>query len=94
ITEGLGHLHKNGLIHCDLHSKNILRNDDKFLIADFGLSRKIDDTYNSSASMIKGVPAYLDPQCHCEPGKKPDEKSDIYSLGVIFWELTSGIPPF
>ncbi|CAG8469645.1 10572_t:CDS:2, partial [Dentiscutata heterogama] len=94
ITDGLDHLHKNNIIHCDLHSKNILINDDKFLIADFGLSRKIDDTYNSSASIIKGMPAYLDPYCHCEPGKKLDQKSDIYSLGVIFWELTSGIPPF
>ncbi|KAF0499947.1 kinase-like protein [Gigaspora margarita] len=92
ITEGLGHLHKSGIIHCDLHSKNILINDDKFLIADFGLSRQIDDTY--SCSSLKGMPAYLDPHCYCQPGKNPDEKSDIYSLGVIFWELTSGVPPF
>ncbi|RIB25809.1 hypothetical protein C2G38_407680 [Gigaspora rosea] len=40
------------------------------------------------------MPAYLDPHCYCQPGRNPDEKSDIYSLGVIFWELTSGIPPF
>ncbi|CAG8811786.1 43425_t:CDS:2 [Gigaspora margarita] len=76
------------------HSKNILINNNKFLIADFGLSRKIGDTYSSSNSITKGMPAYLDPHCCCQPGKKPDEKSDIYSLGVIFWELTSGIPPF
>ncbi|KAF0499951.1 kinase-like protein [Gigaspora margarita] len=94
ITKGLGHLHKSGIIHCDLHSKNILINDDKFLIADFGLSRQKDDTYSSPSSITKGMPAYLDPHCYCQPGKKPDEKSDIYSLGVIFWELTSGIPPF
>ncbi|RIB25806.1 kinase-like domain-containing protein [Gigaspora rosea] len=94
ITNGLGHLHKNNIIHCDLHPKNILINDDKFLIADFGLSRQKDDAYSSSHSIAKGMPAYLDPHCYCQPGKKPDEKSDIYSLGVIFWELTSGIPPF
>ncbi|KAF0499953.1 kinase-like protein [Gigaspora margarita] len=94
ITNGLGHLHKNNIIHCDLHPKNILINDDKILIADFGLSRKIGDTYTSSTSITKGMPAYLDPHCCFQAGKKPDEKSDIYSLGVIFWELTSGIPPF
>ncbi|KAF0499948.1 kinase-like protein [Gigaspora margarita] len=77
-----------------MHSKNILINDDKFLIADFGLSRQIDDTYSFSSSIAKGMPAYLDPHCYCQPGKKPNEKSDIYSLGVIFWELTSGVPPF
>ncbi|KAF0499942.1 kinase-like protein [Gigaspora margarita] len=94
ITDGLGHLHKNNIVHCDLHSKNILINDGKFLIADFGLSRQIDDTSSLSSSIAKGMPAYLDPHCCCQPGKTPDEKSDIYSLGVIFWELTSGIPPF
>ncbi|KAF0490229.1 kinase-like protein [Gigaspora margarita] len=94
ITIGLEHLHNNDIIHCDLHSKNILINDGELLIADFGLSKKLDDTYNSTASMIKGMPAYLDPDFHQEPGKKPDKKSDIYSLGVLFWELTSGVPPF
>ncbi|CAG8683104.1 1302_t:CDS:2, partial [Racocetra persica] len=94
VTDGLEYLHKNNIIHCDLHPKNILMNDDKLLIADFGLSRKLDDSYISSASILKGVPAYLDPYCHHRPGKQLDEKSDIYSLGVIFWELTSGIRPF
>ncbi|RIB25804.1 kinase-like domain-containing protein [Gigaspora rosea] len=71
ITNGLGHLHKHNIIHCDLHSKNILINDDIFLIADFGLSRKIGETYSSSNSITKGMPAYLDPHCCCQPGKKP-----------------------
>ncbi|CAG8691753.1 13258_t:CDS:2, partial [Cetraspora pellucida] len=57
-------------------------------------SGKIDDSYFSSTSSLKGAPAYLDPYCYCQPGRRPDEKSDIYSLGVIFWELTSGVPPF
>ncbi|RIB26374.1 kinase-like domain-containing protein [Gigaspora rosea] len=46
ITNGLEHLHNNNIIHCDLHYKNILMNDGELLIADFGLSKKIDDTYN------------------------------------------------
>ncbi|KAF0559882.1 kinase-like protein [Gigaspora margarita] len=94
ITNGLKHLHYNNIIHCDLHSKNILINDRKLLIADFALSSKINDTYNTTASIIKGMPAYLDPDFHTKPGKKPDKKSDIYSLGVLFWELTSGVCPF
>ncbi|CAG8501943.1 10720_t:CDS:2, partial [Cetraspora pellucida] len=76
------------------HPKNVLINDGKFLIADFGLSRKENDSVISSISTSHGAPAYIDPQYFMQVGKKRDEKSDIYSLGVIFWELTSGTASF
>ncbi|RIB24825.1 kinase-like domain-containing protein [Gigaspora rosea] len=76
------------------HSNNILINDGKILISDFGISKKMDST--TATSSIKGLPAYVEPRYYFYPDEKikRDEKSDIYSLGVVFWELTSGTPPF
>ncbi|RIB03385.1 kinase-like domain-containing protein [Gigaspora rosea] len=81
IILGLKHLHEKEIIHENLHSKNILMNDGKPLIADFGTSN---------------MAAYVDPQYFIHYGKEVErnERSDIYSLGVLLWELTSGTPPF
>ncbi|RIB24829.1 kinase-like domain-containing protein [Gigaspora rosea] len=94
ITCGLRYLHEKKICHRDLHSNNILINDGKILISDFGISKKMDST--TATSSVKGLPAYVEPRCYLYPDEKikRDEKSDIYSLGVVFWELTSGTPPF
>ncbi|RIB14057.1 kinase-like domain-containing protein [Gigaspora rosea] len=92
ITLGLKYLHTEKIIHRDLHSKNILINDDKILITDFGISKDMNET--STISFVKGMLPYIEPQCLLRNDIKRDKKSDIYSLGVLFWELTSGIPPF
>ncbi|RIB27864.1 kinase-like domain-containing protein, partial [Gigaspora rosea] len=99
ITLGLIHLHDKNIIHRDLHSMNILINDGKALITDFGISKQLDaaTTGPNSNTSVKGIPAYIEPQCfiYCEEKvAEINKKSDIYSLGVLFWELTSGIPPF
>ncbi|KAF0361744.1 kinase-like protein [Gigaspora margarita] len=92
ISDGLKFLHKNDIIHRDLHSKNILVHDGKLLIADFGLSK--DETSNTSNASVHGVQAYIDPQCFVNVTYKRTKKSDIYSFGVILWEISSGQPPF
>ncbi|GBC02281.1 hypothetical protein RclHR1_04540005 [Rhizophagus clarus] len=94
ITNGLKFLHSKGIIHRDLHSKNILVNDRKLLIADFGLSKKLAEATTDSESNKKGMIEYIEPQCLGEIMYKKDEKSDIYSLGVLLWEISSGHPPF
>lgn len=96
IAKGLKHLHSNGIIHRYLHSKNILLNDGRALISDFGISREFKEFSNtSSSSKMQGMITYTDPQYLLHGKKfKRNEKSDIYSLGMLLWELTSGIPPF
>jgi hypothetical protein len=62
------------------------------MIADLGLSKQL--TEATSHSIVYGMPAYIDPQCFKKDSYIRDKKSDIYSLGVLLWEITSGYPPF
>lgn len=62
-------------------------------MADFGLSRKIVEASNN-ASKIVGVMAYIDPKKLNNKDYKLDKKSDVYSVGVIMWQISSGYRPF
>ncbi|UZO10016.1 uncharacterized protein OCT59_001614 [Rhizophagus irregularis] len=94
ITSGLKFLHSKEIIHRDLHSKNILVNKGKLLIADFGLSKKLADAKTGSVANKMGIIGYIEPLCFNKTYYKKDKKSDIYSLGVLLWEISSGHPPF
>ncbi|CAG8559071.1 5896_t:CDS:2 [Diversispora eburnea] len=92
ITSGLRCIHEENIVHKDLYSKNILVHEGRLLITDLGLSQLVDA---NSKSMGGGVAAYTDPRYLRDQMKyKRDKSSDIYSLGVLFWELSSGRPPF
>ena len=89
-TNGVSHLHDNNIIHRDLKSANILL--DKHFeprITDFGLSRMKDQ---STLTAGTGTFQWMAPEVI--QGKKYDEKSDIYSLAMIFWEIKTGLIPF
>ncbi|PKK75229.1 kinase-like protein [Rhizophagus irregularis] len=88
ITNGLKFLHSKEIIHRDLHSKNILVN------KDFGLSKKLAEITTSSMGNKMGMYEYIEPQCIKNIKYKKDKKSDIYSLGVLLWEISSGSLPF
>jgi serine/threonine protein kinase len=62
------------------------------MIADLGLSKKLGEI--NTNSILLGMPAYIEPQCYIKNNYKRSEKSDIYSLGVLLWEISSGKPPF
>ncbi|PKK62867.1 kinase-like protein [Rhizophagus irregularis] len=82
------------IIHRDLHSKNILVNNGNLIIADFGLSKKLAEVTTDSVGNRYGVVEYIEPQCFKIINYKKDKKSDIYSLGILLWEISSGHRPF
>ncbi|RIB03333.1 kinase-like domain-containing protein [Gigaspora rosea] len=92
IALGLLFLHNNNIIHRHLHSKNILIHQGQPKITDFGVSKNINEI--NSNSNVHGMPAYIEPQCFFSHKYRRNMKSDVYSLGIIFWEISSGRPPF
>ena len=75
------------------YSRNILVHDNRLMIADLSLSKLVTNT-NNSTSVLHGMPAYAEPQRYKNRHYKRDKKSDIYSLGVLLWEISSDKPPF
>src|ERR1044072_3489470 len=91
IAEGLGHLHRQKIIHRDLHSKNILcENEDDVVISDLGISKSAMESSNDNECF--GIISYMAPEIW--RGKKYTTASDIYSFGMIMWELMTGRRPF
>ncbi|GBC01733.1 hypothetical protein RclHR1_04300015 [Rhizophagus clarus] len=93
IACGLKYLHSTKIIHRNLHAKNILVHNGILMIADLGLA-KVLTVESSSNSVVNRISAYVEPQCYKYDNYVRDERSDIYSLGVLLWEITSGYPPF
>ncbi|CAB4388050.1 unnamed protein product [Rhizophagus irregularis] len=95
-------LHKNDIIHRDLHADNILVHQGKIKLADFGLSKRIAEPTSLTTEML-GVVPYIDPRSfnnqynvYLNQNKhySLNKKSDIYSIGVIMWLISSGRRPF
>ncbi|GBC31985.1 uncharacterized protein OCT59_012865 [Rhizophagus irregularis] len=82
---------EKGIIHGDLHPKNVLIHKGTIKLADFGCSYLKESDDNTRAH---GVTPYMDPKFFENPSYRITEKSDIYSLGVLFWELTSRKSPY
>ncbi|WP_215523661.1 serine/threonine-protein kinase [Varibaculum prostatecancerukia] len=96
IAAGLSPIHHAGIVHRDLKPSNILlKRQGNYLvpkIADFGLARWIDPRYEIQTTKRSGTPYYMAPEMI--EGKGVSSKTDIYSLGVILYELLCGITPF
>lgn len=91
VVEGLGAAHAAGLIHRDVKPENVLIADDgRIKIGDFGLARAI--TTTTSTGALIGTVAYLSPELVM--GRQADARSDIYSLGIMLYEMLTGRQPF
>ncbi|HEV2852064.1 MAG TPA: protein kinase [Thermoanaerobaculia bacterium] len=89
--------HRTGLIHRDLKPGNILLARDESgalhpFVVDFGLAMEQDEVSLSRTGMISGTPAYISPEQ--AQGRPLDRRTDVYSLGVVLYELLAGVPPF
>lgn len=93
ICEGLDAAHKQGIIHRDLKSQNIIVNSlNQIKIIDFGLAHTSHLQGLTATGLIMGTPEYMAPEQVA--GRKVDERADIYSLGIILYELFTGKVPF
>ncbi|KAF0475479.1 kinase-like protein [Gigaspora margarita] len=96
IATGLQYIHAENLVHCDLNSKNIMHHNGRFVIIDFGSSLSLKNQTEPTLKVTEENIAYVDPKFFDLTRKdhKYDQSFDIYSLGVIFWEISSGRLPF
>lgn len=94
IAYGLRAIHELGIVHRDLKPGNIMfRSDDSLALADFGISKRLDETSElTRLGSVLGTPNYISPEQAL--GLKVDQRSDLYSAGVILFEMLTGRKPF
>jgi len=92
-AEALAYAHQQGVIHRDIKPANIiLLENDQVKVADFGIARVMSSSTKTETGIIFGTPNYMSPEQVA--GKKVDGRSDLFSLGVVLYEMLSGQKPF
>lgn len=106
LSSALDYAHERRIVHRDIKPANIilrqgktpirpgqpLPSDTEPILTDFGIARILDATTQTATGTILGTPAYMSPEQ--VNGTKVDHRTDIYSLGIILYEMLAGVPPF
>jgi serine/threonine protein kinase/tetratricopeptide (TPR) repeat protein len=93
LCEGLAEAHRLGIVHRDLKPQNVMVDEDGTAkIMDFGIARLVRGKAITGAGVIIGTPQYMSPEQ--VEGQEADPRSDIYSLGIILYEMATGRVPF
>jgi eukaryotic-like serine/threonine-protein kinase len=95
ISAGVGQAHRMGIVHCDLKPQNILLTEEgQVKVADFGIARALqqDENDDEVLDVVWGSPHYISPEQ--ARGRRPSPASDIYSIGIMLYEMLTGVPPF
>jgi tetratricopeptide (TPR) repeat protein len=93
VCQGLSEAHRQGIIHRDLKPQNIMIDrEGNVRVMDFGIARSMEAKGLTEDGLVMGTPEYMAPEQ--VEGRKADKRSDIYSMGVILYELATGQVPF
>jgi serine/threonine-protein kinase len=93
VAEGLAYAHQHGVVHRDVKPANIMILDSGIAkITDFGIARMRSAEVKTQTGIVMGSPRYMSPEQVA--GKRAEPRSDIFSLGVIFYEMLTGKPAF
>ena len=93
ISSAVGHAHEAGLVHCDIKPQNVLvTQDGRAKVTDFGIARALSESAITESETVWGSPLYFSPEQAA--GEPTSPASDVYSIGVVMYEMLAGQPPF
>ncbi len=93
VTDALEHVHQQGIVHRDIKPANILLNTEgEAILTDFGIARVLTEAGQTTTGVALGTPFYIAPEQ--ARGMDVDHRADLYTLGVVLYEMLAGRPPF